>query len=91
MCVDFWDLNRVSPKDNFPLPKIGILLDDMTRHEMFSFMDGFLGCKQIKMVEEDKEKAFHNTSENFLPQNHAIWTKKCWGNLLEGNDSNTLS
>ena len=28
MCVDFMDLNKVSPKDDFPLPKIDILVDN---------------------------------------------------------------
>ncbi len=28
----------------------------MVRHEMYSFMDGYNGYNQMKMVEEDKEK-----------------------------------
>ena len=27
MCVDYRNLNRVSPKDNFPLPHIGVLVE----------------------------------------------------------------
>ncbi|RDX63960.1 hypothetical protein CR513_57540, partial [Mucuna pruriens] len=30
MCVDYRDLNRASPKDNFPLPHIDMLVDNMT-------------------------------------------------------------
>ena len=41
MCVDYRDLNRASPKDNFPLPHIDILVDNMTNFSLFSFMDGF--------------------------------------------------
>ena len=29
MCVDFRDLNRACPKDDFPLPHIDVLLDNM--------------------------------------------------------------
>ena len=28
MCVDYMDLNRASPKDNFPLPHIDTLVDN---------------------------------------------------------------
>ena len=56
MCVDFWDLNEASPKDDFPLPYIDILIDNAAEHALLSFMDGFLGYNQIKMVPEDIEK-----------------------------------
>ena len=56
MCVDYRDLNRASPKDDFPLPHIDILVDNTTQHKVFSFMDGFSGYNQIKMAPEDMEK-----------------------------------
>ena len=56
VCVDYRDLNRVSPKDNFPLPHIDTLVDNTAKHALFSFMDGFFGYNQIKMVPEDMEK-----------------------------------
>ncbi|EOY16577.1 Uncharacterized protein TCM_035381 [Theobroma cacao] len=56
ICVNYRDLNRVSPKDNFPLPHIDTLVDNTARHSIFSFMDGFSGYNQIKMAPEDKEK-----------------------------------
>ena len=43
MCVDYRDLNRASPKDNFFLPHIDTLVDNMAKHSLFSFMDGFSG------------------------------------------------
>ena len=30
MCVDYRDLNRASPKDDFPLPHIEVLVDNTT-------------------------------------------------------------
>jgi hypothetical protein len=30
VCVDIRDLNKVSPKDDFPLPHIDILVDNAT-------------------------------------------------------------
>ena len=56
ICVDYRDLNWASPKDNFPLPHIDILVDNTTNFVLFSFMDGFLGYNQIKMAPKDMEK-----------------------------------
>ena len=56
MCVDYRDLNRASPKDNFPLPHIDVLVDNTAKHTLFSFMDGFFGYNQIKMAEDDMGK-----------------------------------
>ena len=50
MCVDFQDLNKTIPKDDFPLPHIDILVDNSTRHALLSFMDGFSGYNHIKMA-----------------------------------------
>jgi len=41
MCVDFTDLNKACPKDNFPLPRIDQLVDSTTGHKLLSFMDAF--------------------------------------------------
>ena len=32
VCVDFRDLNKASPKDDFPLPHIDILVDNTVGH-----------------------------------------------------------
>ena len=56
MCVDFRDLNKASPKDDFPLPHIDVLVDNTAGHALLSFMDGFSGYNQIKMAPEDMEK-----------------------------------
>ncbi|RVW88856.1 Transposon Ty3-G Gag-Pol polyprotein [Vitis vinifera] len=56
VCVDFRDLNKASPKDDFPLPHIDLLVDGTAGHSMLSFMDGFSGYNQILMALEDMEK-----------------------------------
>jgi hypothetical protein len=60
--VDFRDLNRASPKDNFPLPHIDMLVNNAARSPIYSFMDGFLGYNQIKIAQENKEKTTFVTS-----------------------------
>ena len=41
VCVDFRDLNKASPKDDFPLPHIDMFVNSIVRHSLLSFMDGF--------------------------------------------------
>ncbi|XP_070012030.1 uncharacterized protein [Nicotiana sylvestris] len=55
-CVDYRDLNKVSPKDNFPLPNIHILVDNCAKHEIKSFVDCYAGYHQVLMDKEDVEK-----------------------------------
>ena len=56
MCIDYRNLNRASPKDDFPLPHIDVLVDNTAQFSVFSFMDGFSGYNQIRMAQEDMEK-----------------------------------
>ena len=56
VCIDFKDLNKVNPKDDFPLPHIDLLVDSTTGHSMLSFMDGFSGYNHILMALDDMEK-----------------------------------
>ena len=43
LCIDFTDVNRACPKDNFPLPWIDLIVDATAGHELLSFMDTFSG------------------------------------------------
>ena len=56
MCVDFRDLNKACPKDDFSLPHIDVIVDSATSSAMYSFMDGFSGYNQIMMAVMDKIK-----------------------------------
>ena len=56
VCVDFKNLNKASPKDDFPLPHIDMLVYSTAGHAMLSFMDGFSGYNQIMMAPKDREK-----------------------------------
>uniref|UniRef100_A0A2N9H8N1 Uncharacterized protein n=1 Tax=Fagus sylvatica TaxID=28930 RepID=A0A2N9H8N1_FAGSY len=65
-CVDFRNLNKACPKDEFPLPNMDLLIDSAAGHAMFSFMDGFSGYNQIRMSTRDAEKtAFRTPIGNF--------------------------
>ena len=61
MCVDYRDLNRANPKDNFLFPHIDALVDNTATNRFFSFMDEFSSYNQIKMAEEDRAKTTFTT------------------------------
>lgn len=63
VCVDFTSLNKACPKDSFPLPKIGQLVDAISRHGRMSFLDAYRGYDQIAMYFSDKEKNAFITSK----------------------------
>ena len=56
MCVDFRDLNKACPKDDFPFPHIDVLVDNIASSALMSFMDGFSGYNQIKLAPRDMTK-----------------------------------
>jgi hypothetical protein len=56
MCVDFIDLNKACKKDDFPLERVGKIVDDAANSEMLSLLDMFLGYHQIRVRREDEEK-----------------------------------
>ena len=53
VCVDFTDLNKVCPKDPFPMPKINQLVDATVGHPRMSFLDAFQGYHQIPLALDD--------------------------------------
>jgi hypothetical protein len=55
-CIDFRDLNKACPKDNFPMLFIDQIVDECVGCEAFYFIYGFLGYNQIKIKLEDQHK-----------------------------------
>ena len=56
MCIDFIDLNKACPKDEFPLPRIDSLVDAAASLELMSLLDCYSGYHQIWMKKEDEPK-----------------------------------
>ncbi|KAM2264619.1 hypothetical protein ACFXTI_040759 [Malus domestica] len=61
MCVDYTDLNKGCPNDNFPLLLIDRLIDSTTGCELLSFMDAYSGYNQILMNPPDQEHTAFTT------------------------------
>jgi hypothetical protein len=56
MCIDFIDLNKACPKDEFPLPRIYTLVDAVASSELMSILHCYSGYHQIWMKKEDEPK-----------------------------------
>ena len=56
LCIDFIGINKACPKDNFPLPRIDLIVEATVGHELLNFMDAFSGYNQISMDPDDQEK-----------------------------------
>ena len=51
--MDFRDLNRATPKDEYPMLVAETLINAAAGHKMMNFMDGNAGYNQIFMAPED--------------------------------------
>ena len=56
VCIDFRDLNKATPKDEYPMPIADMLINDASGHRIISFLDGNAGYNQFFMAEEDMSK-----------------------------------
>jgi hypothetical protein len=54
--VDFRDINRTTPKDEYSMPVAETLINVSADHKILSFMDGNAGYNQIFMAPEDIHK-----------------------------------
>ena len=43
MCIDFRDLNKATPKDEYPMFVADMLINEASRHRVISFLDGNAG------------------------------------------------
>ena len=56
VCIDYRRLNLATKKDNFPLPFIDQMLERLSGHSHYYFLDGFSGYNQIPIALDDQEK-----------------------------------
>ena len=56
VCIDYRKLNVGTRKDHFPLPFVDQMLERVTGHELYCFLDGYSGYNQIEIALEDQEK-----------------------------------
>jgi hypothetical protein len=56
VCIDFCNLNRATPKDEYPIPIDETLINNASGNRIISFLDGNAEYNQIFMAEEDASK-----------------------------------
>jgi hypothetical protein len=56
MCIDFTNLNKATPKDNYPLPRMDQVIDSAAGVAIISLLDCFSGYHQCWIAKEDEEK-----------------------------------
>jgi len=61
LCIDFRNLNKVSLKDNYPLPKMDHILQQVVGASRMSLLDGYSGYNQILVHEDDRDKIAFTT------------------------------
>jgi hypothetical protein len=61
ICVDLRKFHNAFLHDPFPTPFIDEVLENVGRHEAFSFTDGLSGYHQIKIAQEDIYKTMFAT------------------------------
>ncbi|KAG9442376.1 hypothetical protein H6P81_018230 [Aristolochia fimbriata] len=66
VCIDFRDLNKACPKDDFPLPITELMADATTGHEALSFLDGSSGYNQIRMDPKNEEPTAFRTPKGIF-------------------------
>jgi hypothetical protein len=56
ICVDFRNLNRATPKDEYPMSVVDVLINSALGSKVISFLDSNVGYNQIFMTPEGISK-----------------------------------
>ena len=56
MVIDFRKLNKATRKDHHPLTFIDQMLERLSKHTHFCFLDGYSGFSQLPVSKEDQDK-----------------------------------
>nr|GEZ92553.1 reverse transcriptase domain-containing protein [Tanacetum cinerariifolium] len=74
MCIDYWELNKLTVKNRYPLPRIDDLFDQFQGSSVYSKIDLRSGYHQLRVREEDFPNSIQNTLWTLRVSGHAIRT-----------------
>ncbi|WMV30450.1 hypothetical protein MTR67_023835 [Solanum verrucosum] len=84
MCIDYRQLNKVTIKKKYPLPRIDDLVDQLQGASYFSMIDLWLNYHQLRVKEDDILKIVFSNSEDLNLR------QRRWIELLKNYDMNVL-
>ncbi|GKD21226.1 putative reverse transcriptase domain-containing protein [Tanacetum coccineum] len=61
MCIDYWELNKLTVKNHYPLPRIDDLFDQLQGSSVYSKIDLRSGYHQLRVRDEDIPKTAFRT------------------------------
>ena len=61
LCIDYRELNKVTIRNHYPLPRIGDLFDQLQGAKVFSKIDLSSGYHQLRVHDEDVSKTAFRT------------------------------
>jgi hypothetical protein len=64
MCIDYTDLIHHCPKDPFPFPRIGQVIDSIVGSTLLCFLDCYSGYHQIALKVSDQDKTMFITQHD---------------------------
>ncbi|GJW26150.1 putative reverse transcriptase domain-containing protein [Tanacetum coccineum] len=89
MCIDYRELNKLTVKNRYPLPRIDDLFDQLQGSSVYSKIDLRSGYHQLRVREEDIPKtAFRTRYGHYEISSYAVWFDKrtaVFMNLMNGN------
>jgi hypothetical protein len=56
VCIYYCNLNKETPKDEYPMPIADMLINNASGHRVISFLDGNVDYNQNFMAKEDMSK-----------------------------------
>jgi hypothetical protein len=85
LCVDFRNLNKVSLKDHYPLPKMDYILQKVVGSQKMSMLDGFSGYNQIMVHLDNREKPTYKSMGSVHVRQDALRPDECLSHFPDGN------
>ncbi|KAL9267540.1 RNA-directed DNA polymerase-like protein [Drosera capensis] len=61
LCIDYWELNRITIKNRYPLPRIDDLFDQMQGASVYSKINLRSGYHQLRVKADDISKTAFRT------------------------------
>jgi hypothetical protein len=84
LCIDFRNLNRVSLKDNYPLPKMDHILQNIVGSQRMSCWMGFLDITRSWCTQMTKRRQHLQPHGAPSCMKNSLRTHECRGNFPEG-------